>query len=143
MRHFRCASCGGVNRIPVDKVEASPRCGRCQTPLDTSGRAVHLGEDDVQRLIDRSPVPVLVDFHADWCGPCRVLGPVLEELGQRHAGRIFVVKVDTDRNQRLAGRLGVQGIPAVFLFVGGQQVASEVGAHPPAHWERLVAPHLA
>lgn len=143
MRHFRCPSCGGVNRIPDAKVDASPRCGRCQTPLDTSGAALHLGDTELQALIDRSPVPVLVDFYADWCAPCRTLGPVLEALGKRHAGRLFVAKIDTERHQQLAGKLGVRGIPAVFLFKGGELVAEETGAHPAPHWEQLVAPHLA
>lgn len=142
MAHFRCPSCGGVNRIPREKVDHHPTCGRCKAELDTSGRPVHLGDDALETLIGSSPVPVLVDFYADWCGPCRALAPVLEQLGAQNAGRLMVVKVDTERDQRVASRLGVRGIPAVYLYKGGRVVAEQAGAAPLPFWQKLVAPHL-
>lgn len=142
MHHFRCVSCGGINRIPTDKVQVHPKCGRCRTPLDTSGGVIHLDDDQLEALVAKSPVPVLVDVYADWCGPCKVLGPVLDQLGKRHAGQLFVAKIDTERHRRFAASFGVQSIPAVFLFKDGELVDKEVGAHPPARWARMVAPHL-
>jgi thioredoxin 1 len=91
---------------------------------------VHLDDDAVERLIRSSPVPVLVDFYADWCGPCRALAPSLETLAQERSGELMVVKVDTERHQRLAGQLGVRGIPALYLYQGGKVVAQQSGALP-------------
>jgi len=141
--HFRCTECGRINRIPQDKVHAGPRCGSCKAALDTSGAPALVSDAELQRLIDSSPVPILVDFYADWCGPCRSLGPVLAELGREQAGRLQVVKIDTQRDQGFAGRLGVRSIPAVFLFKGGQAVDSAVGAQPLPYWRRFVRPHVA
>ena len=141
--HFPCPSCGKINRIPADKVSKGPRCGHCHTALDTSGAPVRVNDDELQRLIDASPVPVLVDFFADWCAPCRSLGPTLAELGRQLAGRLVVAKVNTDSDPVTAGRLGVQSIPAVFLFRGGELAAHEVGARPLSYWQQWVRPHLA
>ncbi len=140
--HFRCDRCGKINRIPASKVSAGPRCGACKTPLETSGAPVKLDDDALGKLIASSPVPVLVDFYADWCGPCRSLSPVLAELGREQAGRLQVVEVDTQRDQRLAGQLGVRSIPAVFLFKGGRPVADAVGAQGLPFWRQWVQPHL-
>lgn len=141
-RYFPCPSCGGLNRIPAAKVTSGPRCGRCQAPLRTDGLPVQVDDDALERLVRASPVPVLVDFYADWCGPCRALSPVLAQLAQRHAGRLIVAKVDTERHARFAGQLGVQGIPAVFLFRDGELVDRATGARPLPAWEQMVSPHL-
>ncbi|MCK6504259.1 thioredoxin domain-containing protein [Myxococcota bacterium] len=140
--HFRCPACGRINRLPAAAAERAPTCGACKAPLSVDGAPVHLDDDGLQALIDKSPVPVLVDFYADWCAPCRTIAPSLEALGRRYRGRLFVAKVDTDRHQRLAGRLSVRGIPALFLFREGQVVDQAAGAQPAAAIERLVVPHL-
>lgn len=137
---YRCARCGGLNRVAPDR--AGPRCGSCGEPLRIDGAPVYVDDAELAALVQRSPVPVLVDFYADWCGPCRTLGPVLEQLGARHAGRLIVAKVDTERHQRTASTLGVQGIPAVFVYKGGSVVAKAEGFRPLQAWEALVAPHL-
>lgn len=108
----------------------------------TNGATAHLNDDELESLLAQSPVPVLVDFYADWCGPCRVLGPTLAQLGAQNAGRLFVVKVDTEADQRKARELGVQSIPAVFLFKGGALVDKAVGARPLPFWMQWVQPHL-
>lgn len=137
---FRCRSCGQLNRAAPGR--AGARCGACKTGLDTSGAPQHVGDAELDRILAASPVPVLVDFYADWCGPCRMLAPTLEQLASQTAGRLIVLKVDTERDQRHASRLGVRGIPAVYLFKDGQTVAQETGVRPLPHWQRLVAPHL-
>ncbi len=142
LRHFRCPSCGGVNRLPAARLSEHPKCGRCQAALDLSGAPQHLDDDQAERLIQQSPVPVLVDFYADWCGPCRALVPALQQLGRQHAGRLMVIKIDTDHDQRLASGLGVRGIPALHLYKGGRPVDSVTGARPLAELQRWLSPHL-
>lgn len=139
---FRCPSCGGINRVDPARLGSGPKCGRCSTLLRVDGAPVTLDDDALDRLLASSPVPVLVDFYADWCQPCKVLSPMLATLGQRHAGRLIVAKVDTERSKRNAGRLGVEGIPAVYLFRGGTVVDQATGAHPYPTWEKMVTPHL-
>ena len=141
-RVFRCSSCGGINRVDPARLQSGPKCGRCSAPLRVDGAPVDLHDDALDRLLEASPVPVLVDFYADWCQPCKALAPILAALGQRHAGRLIIAKVDTERSTRSAGRLGVEGIPAVFLFRGGKLVDQATGARPYPEWERMVAPHL-
>ena len=143
LRHFRCTSCGGLNRVPAERLDSGPRCGRCKAPLDLSGEPQHLDDAGAQTLLDQSPVPVLIDFYADWCGPCRALAPTLRTLARQQAGKLVVIKVNTDRDQRLAGSLGVRGIPALYLYKGGRPVDQITGARPLSELSRWVAPHLA
>lgn len=138
----RCPQCGQINRIPTERRDQGPRCGRCKTSLAARGQVGTVDDAALDALIAASPVPVLVDFYADWCGPCRVLGPVLQGLAAEYEGKLLVVKVDTDKDQRYAQQLGVQGIPAVHLFSGGRHVAAETGARPAPFWRQWLAPHL-
>ena len=137
--HFRCSQCGQINRIPADKRNAGPKCGACKTALNTSGAPQVVSDAALTRLIEKSPIPIVVDFYADWCGPCRMLGPVLAQLGRERAGQIFVVKVDTERDKAWAQRVGVSGIPAVHLFKRGRHAAGEAGARPITYWREWLA----
>ncbi len=138
----RCPSCGQINRLPAERRAQGPRCGRCKTTLSGLGPVGKVDDAGLDALLANSPVPVLVDFYADWCGPCRSLAPELQKVASELDGRLIVVKVDTDKDQRWAQRLGVQGIPAVHLFAGGRHVAGETGARPATFWRQWVAPHV-
>ena len=133
-----CAHCGQINRLPAGRLHDDPTCGRCKQtvfphrPLDVSAATW-------AAQVERSPLPVLVDFWAPWCGPCRAVAPALEAIARRSAGRLKVVKVNVDENQEVAGRYQVRSIPTMVVLRGGKEVDRMVGALPPAEIERRLA----
>lgn len=135
---FRCAGCGGVNRVEPARLDAGPRCGRCAAPLALDARPVDVSDEQLERLVAASPVPVLVDFHATWCGPCKMVAPIVADLARERAGRLIVVKVDIDRHQRHAAALGVSGVPTFALWRAGQVVRQQSGALPRPALEAFV-----
>lgn len=139
---FSCPSCGGLNRLPEARVSEAPRCGRCQTPLDVSGAPVVVDDAALTRLTRSSPVPVLVDFWAPWCGPCRMVAPHLEALGKRYAGKLIVAKINVDDHKAVAGSLGVQSIPTLAVWSGGELKLKEAGARTGPALDAFVAPFL-
>jgi thioredoxin 2 len=138
MAFYRCTSCGAMNRVPDERVNAGPVCGQCKAKIDTSGHPHAVGGEAFERAIASAPVPVLVDFWAEWCGPCRMAAPALEELGTRNAGKLLVLKVNVDENRDLANRFNIQGIPAFVLFQGGSEVARKAGLSSRANLEKWI-----
>lgn len=134
-----CPRCGTKNRVPT-AAGGHPRCGSCQRDLPW---LVAAGDGDFAEVVERSGTPVLLDCWAPWCGPCHSVAPLVERLAEQYAGRLKVVKVDVDRAPGVAGRLGVQGIPALFLVRDGEVREQLVGARPlpdlEAAVERLLA----
>jgi len=141
-RYFRCHSCGGLNRARDPQPGRTPRCGRCQTAIDLANAPFDVDDDALERLVAKSPVPVLVDFWAPWCGPCKAVAPHLAQLARTHSGRLLVAKVNTDQHQRTAGRLGLRAVPTLAVYDRGQLVKSEPGARMGAQLQAFVAPVL-
>jgi thioredoxin 2 len=132
-----CSSCGARNRVG-SIAEGIPRCAKCKTPLPWLVDA----DTDSFDAETRASVPVLVDFWAAWCGPCRMVAPVLAELAQKHAAHLKVVKVDVDANPALGARFGAQSIPLLVVIRDGEEVDRIVGALPRAALEQRLAPVL-
>jgi thioredoxin 2 len=121
-----CVFCGKANRVDLARVAAGPKCGECGRPIRLD-RPLKVTDADFEQTIGGSTVPVLVDFYADWCGPCRIMAPTLDDLAQRRTGELLVLKLDTDANQATAGRFGIRGIPTVIAFRQGHEVGRHVG----------------
>lgn len=124
-----CAECGAVNRIPKARLAEEPRCGRCKHGL-LPGSPIESDERRFRAEVESSPVPVLVDFWAPWCGPCRAVAPVLAAIAQERKGQLKIVKVNVDENPQLAARFKAHSIPMMTLFKEGRAVETIVGAQP-------------
>lgn len=124
----KCPQCGTTNRIPA-AAAGHPRCGKCRRDLPW---VVAAGDADFAAVAEQSPVPALVDFWAAWCGPCRMVSPVLDKLAQERAGRVKLVKVDVDTSPGLSRRFDVQAIPTLLVITDGTVVARQAGAPPAA-----------
>jgi len=122
-----CQFCGKLNRIDVRKASLRPKCAECAKPF-LLDRPVKVAEEQFDTSILKAEVPVLVDFYADWCAPCRAMAPILDEIAERNVGRMLVAKVDTDRSPAISQRYGIRSIPFFGRFEKGQLVKTAVGA---------------
>jgi len=118
---IRCPSCGATNRVSQEakeKIEGglAPVCGRCKTPLSSDNRPVSVTDATFAEEVERSPVPVLLDLWAPWCGPCRMIAPVLESLASKWAGRVRIAKLNVDENPATASRFNARSIPLLVVI---------------------------
>ena len=128
-RHIACARCGALNRVPAERPGDDPSCGSCRQPL-LDGAPLELGDADFERFVGRTELPVVVDFWAPWCGPCRTMAPAFEQAAGTLKGRAVLVKVNSDDNPQLASRFGIRSIPTLVRFSGGREAARVSGALP-------------
>ena len=125
--HVACPHCGATNRIPTDRLGDDPVCGRCGRAL-LDGRPVELSDADFDRVVAASELPVVVDFWAPWCGPCRQMAPQFEQAAHTLKGRALLVKVNSDDNPHTASRFGIRSIPTLVKLQRGSEVARVAGA---------------
>jgi len=132
-----CPFCETLNRVDLTRIEQHPKCGQCGKPI-LLDRPIAISDASFERVTTDTTVPVVVDFYADWCGPCKIMAPLLDDVAHRRAGELLVVKLDTDRNPVTGERFSIRGIPTLIAFRDGKEVARRVGAVPPAELEAFL-----
>ncbi len=130
---IKCNNCGTKNRIPVQKVNDLPVCGRCHSPLKVKkedGSTVIVTDQGFENQVLLSPFPVLLDCWAPWCGPCRMVAPVLDEMAKKYSGRMRIAKLNVDENPIIASKFNIMSIPTMLIFKNGKILNTLVGALP-------------
>lgn len=135
---LKCQFCGTWNKVDASRAGDRPKCGKCGKPI-LLDRPVALDDESFARTISDSDVPVLVDFYADWCGPCKIMAPEVDKLAANYSGRAIVAKVNTDLAQRTSQSFQIRGIPTSIVFLKGKEVTRQTGAVPYAALATMLA----
>lgn len=139
-RHIVCPNCNAVNRIPTTRMSDDPKCGKCHQSLFT-GSPLELTSKNFQTQFSRNDIPVVVDFWAAWCGPCKMMAPAFEQAAAQLEPTARLAKLNTETEQDIAARFGIQSIPTIALFKNGQEVTRQAGAVGAADIVRWVQAH--
>ena len=137
--HIICPHCGAVNRIPAARLTDAPKCGKCHRPL-FQARPIELTSANFESQINRNDIPVLVDFWAPWCGPCKMMTPAFAQAAYQLEPQVRLAKLNTEAEQTIGARLGIRSIPTLALFRGGRELARQPGAMGAAdivRWTRM------
>jgi thioredoxin 2 len=137
-----CPHCARLNRVDLARAADRPRCGVCRQPISLD-RPLALTDASFDRVVSDAPVPVVVDFYADWCGPCKMMAPFLDRVAAENAGAVLFAKVDTDRNPEVSRRFGIASIPTTIVFRGGREMARRMGAMGKPQLDAMVSQALA
>jgi thioredoxin 2 len=138
--HIVCPACMTVNRIPANRLAAKPKCGKCHQPV-IDQHPVELNSDSFRQHIQRNDIPVVVDFWAPWCGPCKMMAPAFEEAAAQLAPAVRLAKLNTEIEQAIGANLGIRSIPTMIVFRNGEEVARQAGAMGAADIVRWVRAH--
>jgi thioredoxin 2 len=138
--HLVCPHCSGINRLPTERIGENPSCGKCHKPI-LDGTPVNLGSQNFERFISKNDLPVVVDFWAAWCGPCKMMAPVFSQAASAMATQIRFAKVDTEQAHDIAARYNIRSIPTMILFRNGQEIDRVSGALDQTALSRWLAPH--
>ena len=139
--HVVCPHCAAINRLPAERLPEGPNCGQCKTALFV-GEPVSLNATSFDRHIGRSDLPVVVDFWAPWCGPCRMMAPAFQQAAADLEPRVRLAKLNTEEAQQLAARFNIRSIPTLAIFKQGREVARQSGALDLASLKRWIQTHL-
>ena len=137
-----CLFCAKPNRVDLSRLAEGPKCGNCGRPIRLD-RPLPVTDDTFDKVINGSSVPLVVDFYADWCGPCKMMAPILDDFARQHTGAVLVLKLDTEANPATPARFGIRGIPTLIVFEKGSEARRQVGAVQTADLLEKLVPGLA
>ncbi|MBC2705816.1 thioredoxin TrxC [Desulfobacula sp.] len=136
-----CSKCGAKNRVPISRIDETPKCGKCGKvlPAEILSQPVNVTDSTFDREVLASTLPVLVDCWAPWCGPCKAIGPIMEELAAKYRARLKIAKLNVDDNPGIGSRYSISSIPTMLLVKNGQIIDTLIGALPKEQLESQIA----